>query len=361
MGFGFAELMIVLAFTLSFLFQNNKLISTDGEQVQICWKPINKNVPSWNSPHSFKPKNCLHFKNLISFNCIYGTGEEYLITLQFFCLMINRNAVLFTQFLCSILISRILPCINTCTTMVPADNVINSWIIVITIRTAFTGGVKEEYTLLKDLKNLLLHLPVTTSSAADTTWHAGTPSTHNSGIWIHVNTTHPPKQAELAMMVQSHSLQMVHQWGSGVLYQRHTSIYSGKVTADLPGIHSGCNCALEKGLQSGALHSLPDAWRAGTCCVIHVIPCSPHCPLPCSPACPGHPQDHLHSQPSHDTFRRSRSQKPHTVVAFSVCKSGLQGDNTEQNRTTTVWFGEKLSLCWAFQITLSVVSQLFPS
>lgn len=65
--------MIVLAFTLSFLFQNNKLISTDGEQVQICWKPIKKNVPSLNSPHSFKPKNCLHFKNLISFNYIYGT------------------------------------------------------------------------------------------------------------------------------------------------------------------------------------------------------------------------------------------------------------------------------------------------
>lgn len=57
--------------------------------------------------------------------------------------------------------------------MVPADNVIHSWITVITIKTAFTGGVTQEYTLLKDLKNLLLHLPVTTSSAADTTWGAG--------------------------------------------------------------------------------------------------------------------------------------------------------------------------------------------
>lgn len=104
MCFGSAELMTVLAFTLSFLFQNNKLISTDGEQVQICWKPINKNVPSGNSPHSFKPKNCLHFKNLISFNYM-EQREEYLITLQFFCLTINRNAVLFKQSLCSILIS----------------------------------------------------------------------------------------------------------------------------------------------------------------------------------------------------------------------------------------------------------------
>lgn len=191
--------MPVLAFTLSFLFQNNKLISTDGEQVQICWKWINKNVPSGNSPHSFKPKNCLHFKNLISFNYM-EQREEYLITLQFFCPMINRNAVLFKQFLCSILISWILPCINICTTMVPADNVIHSWITVITIKTAFTGGVTREYTLLKDLKNLLLHLPVTTSSAADTTLvcRHGTPSTHNSGRQIHVNTTHPPKQAELA-------------------------------------------------------------------------------------------------------------------------------------------------------------------
>lgn len=39
--------------------------------------------------------------------------EEYLITLQFFFLMINRNTVLFTPFLCGILMHWILPCIDT--------------------------------------------------------------------------------------------------------------------------------------------------------------------------------------------------------------------------------------------------------
>lgn len=75
--------------------------------------------------------------------------EEYLITLQIFCLMINRNAVLFTQFLCSISISWILPCINNCTTMVPADNVRHSWTTLITIKTAFIRSYARIHALLK--------------------------------------------------------------------------------------------------------------------------------------------------------------------------------------------------------------------
>lgn len=94
---------------------------------------------------------------------------------------------------------------------------------------------------------------------------------------------------------------MVHQWGFRILHQRHTFIYSGSVTANLPRIHSSCSYELEKGLQSHALHPLLCGWRAGTCCVIHVIPHPPHCPLSCPPACPGHPPGPLalSAQPCH--------------------------------------------------------------
>lgn len=68
-----------------------------------------------------------------------------------------------------------------------------------------------------------------------------------------------------------------------------------------------------------------------------------HLTAPCPVLLPAldTPQDPLHSQLSHVTVRRSRSQKQHTGVAFNVWKSGLQGHNTQQNGTTTAWFGQK--------------------
>lgn len=80
--------------------------------------------------------------------------EEYLITLQFFSLMINRNTVWFTQLLCSVLISWILPCINICTTTVPEENVIHCWTALNTIKTAFNRGEREEYKLLKEIQTI---------------------------------------------------------------------------------------------------------------------------------------------------------------------------------------------------------------
>lgn len=74
-------------------------------------------------------------------------GEEYLITLQFFFLMINRNTILFTQFLCSILMHWILPCINICSPAVPTDDTTHSWARGIMIKTAFFRGVLWEYAL----------------------------------------------------------------------------------------------------------------------------------------------------------------------------------------------------------------------
>lgn len=78
--------------------------------------------------------------------------EEYWITLQFFSPMINRNAILFTQFLCSISMHWIFPCINICTTTMPSDDVIYSMATGITIKTAFTRGVIQENSLSAQTK-----------------------------------------------------------------------------------------------------------------------------------------------------------------------------------------------------------------
>lgn len=78
--------------------------------------------------------------------------EEYWITLQFFSPMINRNAILFTQFLCSISMHWIFPCINICTTTMPSDDVIYSRATGITIETAFIGGVTQENSLSAQTK-----------------------------------------------------------------------------------------------------------------------------------------------------------------------------------------------------------------
>lgn len=75
--------------------------------------------------------------------------EEYLITLQFFFLMINRNAVLFTPFLCGILMHWILPCIDTCSPVVPTDDTTHSWAPGIVIKAAFFRGVLWECALKK--------------------------------------------------------------------------------------------------------------------------------------------------------------------------------------------------------------------
>lgn len=79
--------------------------------------------------------------------------EECLSTLQFFFLMINRNTILFTQFLCSILMHWILPCIDTCSLAVPTDDTTHSWATGVMIKMAFFRGVLWKYALKKPQTN----------------------------------------------------------------------------------------------------------------------------------------------------------------------------------------------------------------
>lgn len=118
--------------------------------------------------------------------------EECLSTLQFFFLMINRNTILFTQFLCSILMHWILPCIDTCSLAVPTDDTTHSWATGVMIKMAFFRGVLWKYALKKPQTNnnnkkkptLFLRMPVTTDPAADTALHAGMAPIHTQmGSW----------------------------------------------------------------------------------------------------------------------------------------------------------------------------------
>lgn len=163
---------------------------------------------------------------------------------------------------------------------------------------------------------------------------------------------------------------MGHQWSFGTLHQRFTSfIYLSKVTADLPWIHSRCNCVL-KGTQPCTPPSVLWSWSRDLLC--HSQPTS----LPLTLA--SYPPWTLIRIPciaqwvmlSHATFRRRCDEgwvqepvikKPPHIGCFQCLKSGLQGNSTEQAGTTTAWFGQKPSLCWAFWTTLSVASQLFLS
>lgn len=135
---------------------------------------------------------------------------------------------------------------------------------------------------------------------------------------------------------------MGHQWSFGTLHWRFTSLFSwAKWQRICPGTTADANCVLGKRLHSLALHSLLCGWGAAMCYVIHVIPSPPHCPLPWPPALPEHPSGYS------DAPRRRHGEgwvqepviKTTHSGGFSVWKSGLQGDSTQQAGTTTARFG----------------------
>lgn len=120
----------------------------------------------------------------------------------------------------------------------------------------------QEYTLClkKREKNLLLHLPVTTSSAADTTLYASMAPVHKQmgsqqlrtkDLYKHNSAFQASRAGQDGHKAgETHQLHpqpwptVGHQWSSAAL-QRFTSIDWGRETAELPRTHSSCNCVLK--------------------------------------------------------------------------------------------------------------------
>lgn len=98
-------------------------------------------------------KTACILRTSLVFTIFMEQREECLSTLQFFFLMINRNTILFTQFLCSILMHWILPCIDTCSLAVPTDDTTHSWATGVMIKMAFFRGVLWKYALKKPQTN----------------------------------------------------------------------------------------------------------------------------------------------------------------------------------------------------------------